>query len=210
MNANKNRIAFVIVLVLTIVITIGAISAQEPNLTIPSSQISDQLQGNAIVKAPLRNGQLLVSVNEMDILLNISEETLVIDSMTGLSRSLEDLKVNDSIFVHYVKIAVYSMPPQAHAIAIVTQEEENKNHAEFFIVKEIISREDGEVRAINKEGNLIATFFQENPLMSYKTEQVMTLDDIEVGTKLFIWFEEVQTSYPGQTRVIKTVLVGQE
>lgn len=188
----------------------GTLGSEEPNVSILPSYVSDQLKGEAIVKAPIVDNQLLVTVNSMDIALNISEETLVIDSKTGFMASLKDLKVQDSIFVYYSAAMTRSLPPQSHAIAIVTQVEKDKSHAELFTVKEIISTKDGEVRALNKEGDLIVTFLKEASLTPYKTKQIVTNDDIQVGTQLFIWYDIVAMSYPGQTGATKAVLVGQE
>lgn len=82
-------------------------------MAIPPSYVSDQLKGNAIVKAPFDNDQLLVTVNDMDVALNISEETLIIDSKSSLPASLQDLKVNDAIFVYY-SAAMTRSALQAH------------------------------------------------------------------------------------------------
>ena len=124
--------------------------------------------------------------------------------------SPETLKAGDKIFAYYSAAMTRSLPPQSQAIAIVTQIQENVSHAELFTVGEIISREDGEVRALNKEGSLIVTFLKENPLAPFKTKQIATTEDIQAGTQLFIWYDIMLMSYPGQTAALKAVLVGQE
>jgi len=223
MKSQKKRITFALVLSLTLAMStvsttitafaetnaIEPIMSLEPVMPILSPVISSQLRGNAIVKAPLVNDQLLVYVNEMDVSLNISEETLVIDSKTGLPASLAELKADDTVFIYYSAAMTRSLPPQSNAIAIVTQVEMNKSHAELFTVKEIISRNDNEVRALNKDGDLIVTFLKETSITPFKTKQIVSIDDIQVGTRLFIWYEIVAMSYPGQTGAIKTVFVDQ-
>ena len=210
MKDQKKGLAFALILSLTLVVASVAtpMTAFGDAFGIETPSISDQLRGNAIVKVPLIDDQLLVHVNEMDLVLNISEETLVIDSKTGLPASLTDLKVDDTIFVYYSAAMMKSLPPQSHAIAIVTQVEKNKSHAELFTVKELISEKDGEIRALNKEGDLIVAFLEEISLTPFKTKQIVTVDDIKVGTQLFIWYEIVALSYPGQTAATKAVLVG--
>lgn len=210
MKAQKKGLAFALILSLTLVVASVAtpMMAFADAFGIETPSVSDQLRGNAIVKVPLIDAQLLVHVNEMDLVLNISEETLVIDSKTGLPASLTDLKVDNTIFVYYSAAMMKSLPPQSHAIAIVTQVEKNKSHAELFTVKEIISEKDGEIRALNKEGDLIVAFLEEISLTPFKTKQIVTIDDIKVGTQLFIWYEIVALSYPGQTAATKAVLVG--
>lgn len=218
MKTIKTSSAFAFVLSLTIILTTLATSiaafAQAPEEENPAfisaPSYSNQLQGEATVKQPFKDGQLLVEVDGMDIALIISEKTLIIDSKTGLPASLENLKASDKIFVYYSAAMTRSLPPQSQAIAIVTQIQENTSHAELFTVGEIISREDGQVRALNQEGSLIVTFLEENPLTPFKTKQIVTIEDIQAGTQLFIWYEIVLMSYPGQTAALKAVLVGQE
>lgn len=216
MKAKKKGVALAFALSLSIVVAavstpITALAETLPtNAPIQTSLISNQSKSDAIVKAPLENNQLLVTVNNMDIALNISERTLAIDSKTGLPASLNELKAGDSIFVYYSAAMTRSIPPQSHAIAIVTQVEKDKNHAELFTVKEIISENDDEVRALNKEGDLIVTFSKKNMLAPYKTKQIAAISDIRVGTQLFIWYDIVALSYPGQTGATKAVLIGQE
>ena len=184
--------------------------SEAPALISMPQNLVNYLQGDAIVKTPLENGQLFVTVNDMDVVLNISDETLAISTKTGLPASLKDLKANDRIFVYYSAAMTRSLPPQSHAIAIVTEVEKDKSHAQLFTVKEVISQKAGEVRALNKEGDLIVTFTKDISLTPFKTKQMTSLEDITVGTQLFIWYDIVAMSYPGQTGATKAVLIGQE
>ena len=216
MNTLKKWRTLALALSLSLVVAavaapITALAETSPaDVSVSTPLISNQMKGDAIVKEPLGNDQLLVTVDNTDIMLNISDDTLAIDSKTGLPASLNDLNVGDAIFVYYSAAMTRSIPPQSHAIAIVTQVEKDISHAELFTVKEIISKTDEEVRALNKEGDLIVTFSKKNILMPYKTKQIVTLSDIHVGTQLFIWYDVVALSYPGQTGATKAVLVGQE
>jgi len=199
-NIKKN---WAIALVLSL--TLAASSLASPVTAYADTSIT----ASAIVKAPLENGKLLVTVNDMEIALTISAETLVISNKTGQPASLEDLKANDRIFAYYSAAMTKSLPAQSHAIAIVTEVEKDKSHAQLFTVKEIISRNAGEVRALNQEGDLVVSITKETPFSPFKTKQMVSLDDITVGTQLFIWYDVVALSYPGQTGATKAVLVGQ-
>ncbi len=214
MKTTKKISGLIMLLALTLFITstIPLVShAEEIDFTAPSSlkAFEGQLKDYAVVKKSLENNFLLVTINNTDIALNITEETLAIDSKTGIAASISDLKAGDNIFVYYSAVMTKSLPPQSHAIAIITQTEPNKSHAELFTVREIISRKDGLVRALNKEGDLIVAFSKDISLTPYKTKQLVALEDIQVGTQLFIWYEIVALSYPGQTGATKAVIVGQ-
>lgn len=167
------------------------------------------LQGQAVVKAVFENGRLLVMVNDMEVALNTSEKTFVLDAKTGLPATLTNLKVGDLLYVYYSPAMTRSLPPQSFATAIITQVEKDKAHPSFFTVKEVVSRTDKEVRVLNDAGDLIATISKDMPLSPFKTKQIVVLEDIQVGSQLFIWYEIVAMSYPGQTHSQKTLYIGQ-
>ncbi len=167
------------------------------------------LQGQAVVKAVFENGRLLVMVNDMEVALNTSEKTFVLDAKTGLPATLTNLKVGDLLYVYYSPAMTRSLPPQSFATAIITQVEKDKIHPSFFIVKEVVSRNEKEVRVLNEAGDLIATITKDMPLSPFKTKQIVALQDIQVGSQLFIWYDIVAMSYPGQTHAQKTIYIGQ-
>lgn len=171
---------------------------------------SQMLKGDAVVKEPLSGQKLKVSINGSDLVLNITEDILAIDSQSGLPASLNSLKAQDAIYVYYSAAMTKSLPPQANAIAVVTGVEPGKTHAELFTVREIVSRGSGEVRALNTEGSLIAAFHKDTIITPYKTKQRVSVEDIHVGTQIFIWYDIVALSYPGQTGATRAVVAGQE
>ena len=167
------------------------------------------LKDEAVVKSVLANDQLLVIINKLEVALNVSAETLVLDAKTGLMANLKDVKVGDLLFVYYSPAMTRSLPPQSFATAIITNIIKDQARPALFNVKEVVSSSDKEVRVLNEEGDLIATISKDTPLFPFKTKQIITIKDIEVGTQLFIWYEVVASSYPGQTQVQKAIYVGQ-
>lgn len=176
---------------------------------LPEAFVAKYLKGEAVVISEFENNSLLVKVNQMEVALNVSEETLVMDAKTGLMGNLKGLKAGDLIFVYYSPAMTRSLPPQSYATAIITNIEKDKAHPEFFTVKEVVSSSDKEVSVLNEEGDLIATILKNTPFSPFRTKQIVGLQDIKVGTQLFIWYDVVALSYPGQTQVQKAVLVGQ-
>lgn len=178
------------------------------------ADISDEpivkwLQAKAEVLAPLEGGRLLVSIDGQEIALNIGDETIVIEAESGLPGQLNSLEKGDAIYVYYSPAMTKSLPPQSFAGAIVVGVSENKTIPSWFTVKKIISVDETHMRVINEEGDLIVTLLKESPITPFKTKQMVTIDDVRVGTQLFVWYDIVLTSYPGQTASYKTVIVGQ-
>ena len=167
------------------------------------------LHGEAIVKAPFSENRLLVTIDGMEIALNIGENTLVVDAKTGFPGLLKNLKVGAKIVVYYGPAMTKSLPPQSFATAIVVNVEEGKARPALFVVKEIISKNDKEVRVLNTAGDLIVTITKDVAITPFKTKQIVRLSDIQVGSKLFVWYEIVALSYPGQTGAQKVVYIGQ-
>lgn len=186
-----------------------AISNSEAMSESEEEATAKYLRGEAIVKSIFENGNLLVMVNEMEVALNISEATLVLDAKTGYMGNLEDLKEGDFVYVYYSPAMTRSLPPQSFATAVIMNIEKDETHPELFTIKEVVSSSDDEVRILNEEGDLIATISKDTTLLPFKTKQMLTLQDIEVGTQLFIWYEIVALSYPGQTQVQKAVIIEQ-
>ena len=83
------------------------------SLVIPSfAQDMDPkyLQGEGVVKEVFDNDRLLVKINDMEVALNVGDETMVLDSKTGLMGNLKDLKIGDLIYAYYSPIMTRSLP----------------------------------------------------------------------------------------------------
>jgi hypothetical protein len=180
------------------------------SLVVPSfaeNTVQKYLQGEGVVKEEFENNQLLVHINDMDVALNVSEETIILDAKTGLPGTLKDLKAGDLVYAYYSPAMTRSLPPQSFATVIVTEVEKDKTRPAYFTVKEIISESDEEIRVLNDAGDLIARISKDAPISPFKTKQVVSIKDIKVGSELFIWYDIVAMSYPGQTNVQKTVFI---
>lgn len=199
MNLFKKNVS--LVLALTLLISLVAPSfAQEAS--------PKYLEGQAVVKEVLKDDSLLVTVNEMEVALNVSEETKVLDSKTGMMGDLNDLQVGDLIYAYYSPAMTRSLPPQSFASAIITGIEKDEVFPRLFIVKEIVSESDEEVRILNEQEDLVARISKDTPFSPFRSKQIVKFQDIKVGTELFIWYETVALSYPGQTNVQKALYIG--
>lgn len=200
-NTNANNIA---------ICPAGPETPGEPQIAICPPMIErDTLEGEAVVKSVGEN-RLTVKVNDQEVTLKISEETWIIDSQTGLPTSLKDVKEGTKLYVYYSAVMTRSLPPQSNAVAIVSNIQENKTIPRLITVKEIVSQKEGEIRVLNDFGDIIVTIQADSPLSPFKTKQAVSLKDIKEGTQLFVWYDIVAMSYPGQTTSHKTVIVGQK
>ncbi len=182
-----------------------------PSFSVKSvtSPVPQYLQAEAIVKAIYSEGRLLVSIDGMEVALNTDEKTLVVDAKSGLPGQLSTLKVGAKVFVYYSPAMTKSLPPQSYATAIAINLQEGKARPALFIVKEVVSQSKNEIRVLNTAGDLIVTITKDIPVTPFKTKQIVKFSDISVGSKIFVWYEIVALSYPGQTGAQKVVYIGQ-
>ncbi len=170
-------------------------------------EVRSTLEGVATVEQVNGEKQLTVKIDQQTIVLNIGEETLFIDANTGIPSSLKDLKAGDSVYVYYSAAMTRSLPPQSSAVAVVTGVEKDKTIPRLMTVKEIVDSKENQIRFLNTDEDMIVTILKDNPITPYKTKQIVTYKDIQAGSKVFVWYDIVAMSYPGQTAAKKTVLV---
>lgn len=188
-------------------LTATPINTNEPEAIMADQVVRSTLEGNAIVEKLNEDKQLTVKVDDQTIVLNLGAETLFIDANTGIPSSLKDIKVGDALYVYYSAAMTRSLPPQSSAVAIVTGVEKDKTIPKLMTVKEIVDSKENQIRFLNTDEDMIVTILKDNPITPFKTKQNVTFKDIQAGSKVFVWYDIVAMSYPGQTAAKKTVLV---
>lgn len=223
---NTAAIAMAITLTLTTTLTSGTAfassdTAAAPAVTTTPAQnstatqpaatpdvIKTHLESMATVEKVTDDGkQLTVKIDDQILVLNIGTPTLFIHAKTGLPSSLKDIRIGDNIYVTYNSAMTRSIPPQSSAIAIVTGVEKNKTIPKLMTVKELVDAKENQIRFLNTDGDMIVTLLKDKPITPFKTKQIATYKDIQPGSKVFVWFDIVLMSYPGQTTAERTVLV---
>lgn len=160
-----------------------------------------------VSKINLESGQMTVKIEDQVIVLNTGVETLFINAKSGIPSSLKDIKEGDQVYVTYSAAMTRSLPPQSSAIAVVTGIEKDQTIPRFMTIKEIVSSTKDQVRFLNTDGDMIVTLVKENPISPFKTKQIVTIGDLNPGGQVFVWYDIVLESYPGQTTAKKTVVV---
>lgn len=165
------------------------------------------LEGLATVESIKGDKQITVKLDQQVIVLNLSEETLFINAESGIPSSLKEVKVGDNIYVYYNAAMMESLPPQTSAAAIVTGVKKDMTIPRLMTVKEIVHTKDNQISFLNTNGDMIVTVTKDTPITPFKTKQMVTYKDVQPGAKLFVYYDIVLTSYPGQTGATKVVVV---
>ncbi len=143
---------------------------------------------------------------EQTIVFHVSDDFLLLNNEDGMPLAKEDLKEGLRIMVSHSPIMTKSLPPQSAAFLAVGNMEENQTPATYIEVDKVITNENGSITVLNANGDLLVTLPKEMPITPYLTKNIVSIQDIQPGSKLLTWFDMVLTSYPGQTTSQKAVL----
>lgn len=143
---------------------------------------------------------------DMEIQLNISDDTILIDSETMSAISLSDIKVNDKIQVEYSQAMTQSLPPQTTAYVIAVNFEKGGS-VNYVNVDDVKTEEDGTVVVTDNTNNMILRILKDARTLPYRTKNIVKLADIQKGSKILAWFDIVTMSIPSQASTDKVVIL---
>ena len=156
------------------------------------------------------NARILVETTEetpQEILLNVSEATVLMDNQTALPVGPEALTEGETIVVYHSPAMTRSLPPQTQAIAILVNLEGDYSPAHYLVAEAVFPQEDGSITVLCDAGGMLVTLEADLPVTSLYTKNIVTNQDIQMGTPFFAWYDIVAMSYPGQTYARRAVLL---
>ncbi len=122
-----------------------------------------------------------------DVVLNISDQTKIIDAVTGLPVSINDINTNDDIYAYTSPIMTMSLPPITNAELVIVNIPQDFKVPNYIEVQNIVKNDDGSVTVTSDDGLLQATLDKDTSMSPYLTRNIVTTDNIEVGSKLVLW-----------------------
>ena len=141
-----------------------------------------------------------------EIQLNISDETVLIDSELAAPFSLSDLKVGDKIYAEYSSVMTRSLPPQTSA-AMIAVNVEKGGGVSLINVNKVETDNDGNLTVYDNEKDIVLTVGKDASVKPYMTKNIVKLQDITVGSKILAWYDIVTLSIPAQAYTDKVVAV---
>jgi len=125
-----------------------------------------------------------------ELVLNLSESTLILDGATGDTATFADIRTGDTIYAYVAPAMALSYPAQASATLILVNLAEDQAvplYAEVDAVQTDAAA--GTVTLVtNMDASLILT--DETAITPYLTRQLLTKDTIRPGMKVLAWYEE--------------------
>ena len=149
---------------------------------------------------------LLLGGDLGDYQMNLSDETLWVDSTNRTSFDPERLKVGEKLYVFRSAAATRSIPPQSSAIAVVRNVDEYDAAAMYQEVDSVAKRDDGGLTITTDNGGLYITVPADASVVDY-AGQKLSLDQVKAGSRIMAWYSVVLESYPAQTGTDRLMLL---
>lgn len=132
----------------------------------------------------------LENSNENDpyqnIVVNVSEDTLILDAVSGLPLSFDDIRENEILYAYVGPVMTMSLPPIANAELILASIPADFGVPDYVEVDKVVKNEDGSV-VLNTNRDISYTVTEDTELFPYLTKNIVFVDNIRPGSKLLVW-----------------------
>lgn len=159
----------------------------------------------SVVSYDAENSALTVLSGEEELVLMMADNTVVIDAATGIPSSVENLPAGTKLVAYHDTMMTMSLPPQTPALAIITGTENGCNR--FFMEVASISVGEEGFTVTDTNGNYILNFTEEVALTPYRTRNIVTVGNIEVGDRLVFTTDILTMSIPAVANPSEIILV---
>ncbi|MBH5318430.1 copper amine oxidase N-terminal domain-containing protein [Paenibacillus sp. GSMTC-2017] len=161
---------------------------------------SFRIYGNA---TSIEKGRIVLENNNENtefpkVVLQISEQTLILDAVTGLPKSIDDIRENETVYAYVGPAMTMSLPPITSAEVLLTG-----IPADFAVptFEEIDSVEQGENGTVKVKTNrdVTHTITDETELTPYLTKNIITKHHLVPGTKMLVWKSSTLTEVSAES-----------
>lgn len=150
----------------------------------------------------------LTSESKGEYVMNVSEDTVWIDSGNRTASDPATLEEGEGVYVYHSPVATLSLPPQSEAYAVVRNMPQDARCASYHVAQEVQQREDGSWSILTDQGGLYIYVGENTGVSAYDGAQA-SLADLNPGDRFMAWYDEVLESYPAQTYASHIMLLPQ-
>ncbi|MEQ2457499.1 S-layer homology domain-containing protein [Flavonifractor hominis] len=191
----------------TTAVPISAPVSMEETMSLPDSVL---YYGTVQEIVKDENGNItqlrMVSDRYGEYVMNITEQTVWIDSGRHAASDPTDLQEGESVYVFHSSVETRSLPPQSAAFAVVRNIPMDAGCAQYHEVEEV-SLQNGQLKITTDNGGLFIFADDETELSMYRNDAALSLEDIQVGNHVIAWYGAVADSYPGQAHASYLMLL---
>lgn len=142
----------------------------------------------------------LTSEENGDYVMNVTDNTVWVDTVDKVKASQEDLTEGETIYVYHSTVSTRSLPPQSEAFAVVLNVPQDVAVGVYHEVEDIVTN--GEIFTITTDnGGLYLNVTSETQVKDYTTGESAEIGNVDRGDRIIAWYDAVAMSYPGQANV---------
>lgn len=191
--------------------TIPAGALAENDVTAIAEPIKNEVKADRVREAVLvtdvaEDYITVTNAEDRSIVLNIAEDTVLLDSEAAAPAQISDIKSEDVVLAEYSSEMTKSIPPQATAFFLALNTNKGGN-VSTVTVDELSKNEDGSICVTDNAQDLVITISEKAQVKPYRTKNIVRLSDINKGDKLAVWFDTVTLSLPAQAYSEKVVII---
>ena len=125
-----------------------------------------------------------------EIILNVADETYILDAVSGLPIKLEDIKDGDTIYAYIGPAMTMSLPPMTNATVIFANIPADAKVPDYVEVKSMITDASTSKSVLTAVDGTEYTLADDCNIFPYLTRNIVTLDDLTQGRKCVVWADD--------------------
>lgn len=145
---------------------------------------------------------IMVQTAEDTIRFNVDGSTWLMDGQNGIPVALADLEGKEVAVSHSMAMTM-SLPAQSYAYAVIVKGAEMPN---FAVIEAVTETEDG-IRLTTENGGMWVTVAKDAQVSPFRTRNIVTVQDLQPGAQVVLYYDVVAMSYPGQAYTERVVLL---
>ena len=140
-----------------------------------------------------------------DIVVNLSEETIFLDAVSGARRTAADLKEGQVLYAYVSSMMTRSLPPQAAGRLVLCNLPSDFSAPHYAQVRKVETGEDGGIDVLTSD-DVILHLNRETKLLSSVPGATVSLADLKPGSMVLSWYQVVALSMPAQAAPTQVML----
>ncbi|MDO4439407.1 MAG: hypothetical protein Q4B86_08235 [Eubacteriales bacterium] len=155
---------------------------------------NSQILFEANIHTTDENGKPVSTTQE--IILNVTEETLILDAVTGMPVKMEDINMASAVYAWTSQAMTLSLPGQTAAHVILVNIPADYAVPQYVVINEIERDSNGNITFVDQDGARYNAG-ENTSINPYLTRNIVTLQDLEKGSKCLVTVgKAVGKSYP--------------
>ena len=151
----------------------------------------------------IEDGQILLENNEEgaaypQVLLNITEDTLILSAEDYSQKTLSDIAVGDTLYADISPAMTRSIPPMSNAVVVFCEVAEDSVIPTCAQITDIQTADDGQVTIVTDQSlNLLPN--ENTKVLSLDGSSELSVSDLAIGDTILARFQIMTASIPAQT-----------